>query len=119
MASGRARVLMIAALGLCASCQSQRAPAVSMRQAALRDQYLDLITTYSVYARSIWHEADAGGYWGDGIAARDQNGGVRGMTSTMLGYAMLVHAGDRGWLDEEVKKPLAEAGLERGRRQKY
>src|SRR5256885_14386860 len=70
----------------------------------LADTYLDLIRTYVDYSRSIWHEdaAGAGGYWGDGIDAKNQNGAVRGMCNTLLGHAMLVYAMDRGWIEERT-----------------
>src|SRR5262245_5749656 len=83
---------------------------------AVADNYLDLTVTYSIYAKSIWHDADVGGYWGDGLAPapdKNANGHVRGMVNTMLGYAILVHAMDEKWLTEPMASSLERAGLTR------
>src|SRR5437870_3294855 len=92
---------------------------------AVADKYLDLTVTYSIYAKSIWHDAqppDVGGYWGDGLAPtpeKNANGHVRGMSNTMLGYAMLVHAMDENWLDPHLASLLQQAGLSRSELLKY
>src|SRR5436190_2058051 len=92
----------------------------SMRKPELADQYLDLIITYSVYAKSIWHDADTGGYWGGGIKdPAGDNGAVRGMCGIMLGYATLVRATDEHWLTEQQAKTLHDAGLDRDTLLKY
>jgi hypothetical protein len=83
---------------------------------AVADKYLDLTTTYCIYAKTLWHESDPGGYWGDGLAPapdKNGNGNVRGMSSTMLGYAMLIHAQDEGWLDPKLAGQLQQAELTR------
>src|SRR4051795_263227 len=101
-------LLWIASLG----CQSA-APATTHParpdKPFLADTYLDLIRTYVVYSESIWHDdpAGAGGFWGDGIDAKNQNGAVRGMCNTLLAHAMLVHALDNGWV---TLSPSTSAG---------
>jgi hypothetical protein len=80
------------------------------------DKYLDLTVTYAIHAKDIWHDSDVGGYWGDGLASqpdKNGNGHVRGMVNTMLGYAMLIHAMDEGWLDPKQASLLQQAGLSR------
>ncbi len=102
-------ILLTLMLSLFASAAPAPKPAVA-------DKYLDLTTTYCIYAKTIWHDADVGGYWGDGLAPtpdKNGNGNVRGMSSTMLGYAMLIHAMDEGWLDPKLASPLQQAGLSR------
>src|SRR5262245_23820624 len=89
---------------------------------AVADNYLDLTVTYCIYAKTIWHDADVGGYWGDGLApAPDKNGNghVRGMVNTMLGYAILIHAMDEKWLIEPMASQLQQAGLTRDELLKY
>jgi hypothetical protein len=85
--------------------------------------YLDLIVTHSIYAKSIWHDAaapDVGGYWGPvGIAEKNPNGAVRGMTDTMIGYAMLVHAIDNHQLSEDQLARLTKVDLDRATLLKY
>jgi hypothetical protein len=105
---------------LCASCQlpksTNRAPEKSAQttpKPALADPYLDLIVTYTIYAKTLWHEADAGGYWGPGIADRESNGGVRGMSNTALGYALVIHAMDENWLPGQLLARLDAAELDR------
>lgn len=75
--------------------------------------YLDLHVTYAVHAKSLWHDAEHGGYWGGGIDEENQNGAVRGMCNTMVTYAALVHAGDLAWLTEDQNERLHSAGLAR------
>ena len=96
-----------------------RRSALATSKPAVADNYLDLTTTYCIYAKALWHECavpDVGGYWGDGLAPtpdKNGNGNVRGMSSTMLGYAMLIHAMDEGWLDPKLASQLQQAGLSR------
>jgi len=108
---------------LCASCQiSSRQIARSTDYPALRTQYLDLITTYISYAPTIWHDdpAGAGGFWGPvGIAEKNQNGAVRGMTDIMLGHALLIHAIDNHWLTDTQRAQLDKAHLDRAALLKY
>ena len=86
----------------------------ALHEPALREPYLDLITTYCVYAKSIWHGGDVGGYWGDGINPdANQNGATRGTCNTLVGYATLVAATDQGWLSADATARLAAAGLDR------
>jgi hypothetical protein len=72
-----------------------------------------LAVTYGIYAKSIWHKADVGGYWGGGIAEKDGNGAVRGMCNTMLGYALLAHAWKEQWLTIDQRDRLTSEGLGR------
>lgn len=95
-----------------ASAESTTAPAVKPH-ARVINVYLDLAVTYATYAKSIWHEADVGGYWGGGAGEKDGNGAVRGTCNTLFGYAMLVHAQDEGKLSPELKERLTSAGLDR------
>lgn len=75
---------------------------------------LDLITTYCIYAKSLWKNADAGGYWGDGIDPKaNGNGAVRGTSCTMLAYALLAHEMHEDRLDAELVARLHAAGLTR------
>jgi hypothetical protein len=107
-------LLAICLLLLCASC-AHPPPAKESNPSDLRD-YLDLIVTQAIHAKTLWHTdpAGAGGYWGPvGIAEANQNGAVRGMTGTMLGYATLVHALDNHWLADDLQKQLAHANLDR------
>ena len=90
-----------------------------MGKPAICDDYLDLTTTYCVYAKNIWHEADVGGYWGGGIAEKNANGAVRGMANTCLGYATLVHALDHGWLSGDLLGRLDAAKLDRSAMLRY
>src|SRR5947207_4117087 len=120
------RLMVVLLLIGCFACQSNSKSTLSSRAAdkpALCDEYLDLITTYSIYAKTIWHEdpAGAGGYWGDGIGAiqKNGNGAVRGMCNTMFGYAILVHAIDNGWLSDEKARGLQSVGLDRAVLIKY
>lgn len=76
-------------------------------------EYVDLTVTYAIHAKSIWHDTDTGGYWGGGIAEKDGNGAVRGMCNTMLGYSLLVHVMDQGWLEPAQTNRLAQVGLNR------
>ncbi len=92
-----------------------------MEKPAPADPYLDLIVTYCIYAKSLWREADEdlpldpqpGGYWGGGINELNQDGGVRGMSNTALGYALLVQAIDWNWLNGELLQRLSAAGMDR------
>lgn len=84
------------------------APAPRMAEA-----YLDLMVTYATYAKSIWHDAEVGGYWGDGVGAKNENGAVRGMANSMLGYATLARADREGWLTPGQRRRLSDAGLDR------
>src|SRR2546430_16447551 len=97
--------ILLAAL-ICSGCHSYRPP--------VADAQLELITTYSVYAKSLWHDADVGGYWGGGIAEKNQNGAGRGMCATRLGYAVVVHAMDRHWLDAGETQRVKAAGVTPG-----
>src|SRR5437867_13407150 len=61
------RLIVVLLLCSCLSCQSSSKFASSSRapqKPAMCDEYLDLITTYSIYAKTIWHDdpAGAGGY---------------------------------------------------------
>ncbi|MGI8905667.1 MAG: hypothetical protein ACR2IE_04155 [Candidatus Sumerlaeaceae bacterium] len=76
-------------------------------------EYMNVLTTYGCYAKSIWHEAEPGGYWGDGIDAKNQNGAVRGMCNTMLTYVMLARGLDKGWIAAEDRARLDACGLSR------
>src|SRR2546423_8534920 len=49
------------------ACQLARPASALPRKPVMADAYLDMITGYCVYAKSIWHDADVGGYWGGGI----------------------------------------------------
>src|SRR5204863_7928528 len=115
--------LVAAALGLFLSLGCARTHAGAPR-AAMADPYLDLTVTYSIYAKTLWHDdpAGAGGFWGDGLAPKadkNGNGNVRGMVNTMLGYAMLVHARDNNSLDPKLASLLQQAGLSREELLKY
>lgn len=111
-------ILLILMIALLPSCKSAppSAPAPKAKP-AMADAYLDLITTYVTYSPQIWHDdpAGAGGYWGDGVGAweKNGNGAVRAMCNTMLGYAVVVHAMDQGWLSEEQTGRLLSAGFTR------
>src|SRR5438046_8475765 len=100
------RITLLSICLVCSACQSTHSAKTEMA-----DRYLDLCVTYSMHARSLWHDADVGGYWGGGIDDKNQNGAVRGMCSTMLGYATLVHAMDRGWVAPDLAHKLEAAGL--------
>src|SRR5262245_1741632 len=76
-------------------------------------EYLNGMTTYGIHAKSLWHNDEPSGYWGDGIEAKNQNGAVRGMCSTMLTYVMLARGLDKGWIAAEDKALLQKAGLTR------
>jgi hypothetical protein len=82
-------------------------------------EYLNVLTTYGIYAKTLWHDAEPGGYWGDDIEAKNQNGGVRGMCNTLLTYAMLVHGLDNEWLATEDAALLTSAGLTRAELLRY
>src|SRR6266496_2447911 len=112
----RATVMLLVIIAGCAAPNVQpRAIASSPTQ-----QSFDLITTYSIYAKSIWHSSTPGGYWGDGVDPKaNQNGAVRGTCSTMLGYAMLAHAIETKQLDREQMHALEAAGLDRTMIVKY
>ncbi len=79
----------------------------------LARDYYSVLTTYACYARSLWHDAPSGGYWGDGLAAKNQNGAVRGTASTLYTYAMLVDGMDSGAIGRRDRKLLGVAGLSR------
>ena len=60
--------------------------------------YLQCLTNFESYAETIWHPAtypgapaDAG-YWGDGTSYSANNGGIRGIGSIAVAYAVLVVA---------------------------
>ncbi|HEX8521904.1 MAG TPA: hypothetical protein VF669_06570, partial [Tepidisphaeraceae bacterium] len=98
---------------LLASCQSLTPPSKAIAKPVVADDYLDLIITYSIYAKTIWHPADAGGYWGPGISEPNGNGAVRGMANTAAGYAFLALAMDNQWLSDDQRAQLTEAKLSR------
>ena len=81
--------------------------------------YANILVTYACYAKTLWHDANGGGYWGDGFQAKNQNGAVRGNCSTLLTYAMLVSAMDGDWIRREDAKVLRKAGLSRERMVDY
>jgi hypothetical protein len=85
----------------------------------MAEEYLPLIARYAVYAKEIWHDREPGGYWGGGIGEKDGNGAVRGTNNIMVGYSILVFAWEQGWLTEEQKKSLADAGLDKSGLLKY
>lgn len=87
----------------------------SVTRPDMSEPYLDLAATYAVYAKkSLWHEAEAGGYWGVvGIGEKNTNGAVRGMANTMLGYAVLARGWSEGWLPPAAREELSSAGLDR------
>ncbi len=82
---------------------------------ALTQDYYSVLTTYACHARSLWHDAPSGGYWGDGLNAKNQNGAVRGTASTFFTYAMLVDGLDKGLIARRDRKMLRAAGLSRHR----
>lgn len=73
--------------------------------------YLPLFCRYLPYAETLWHPAPVGGYWGDGLS--EGNGAIRGTSNLTLATALLVHAEDLGWLDQDQVRALARAGLDR------
>src|SRR3712207_1657163 len=100
---------LLLALLLGGGCASGRRDAL-VHTPPVRHDYLDLVSTHAVHAKTLWHAADVGGYWGDGVDPNaDQNGATRGTCNTMLAYAALVVAGDRGWLPADVAARLKEA----------
>ena len=74
-------------------------------------KYLPFFVAYMPYAETLWHDAQQGGYWGDGGSGG--NGGIRGTSNLTLAAAMLVYATDRGWLTPSQQKTLAKSGLDR------
>ena len=82
-------------------------------------EYLNVMTTYGIYAKTLWHDAEPGGYWGDGIEAKNQNGAVRGMSNTLLTYVMLARGLDHGWIAPEDRDLLTSAGLTRAELMRY
>jgi hypothetical protein len=100
-------------------------PLLAAPKPAVADRDLDLTVTYCIHAKDLWHDAaapDVGGYWGDGLAPapdKNGNGNVRGMSNSMLGYAMLVHAIDEGWLTPDLSTKLQQAGLTRDELLRY
>lgn len=111
-----ATLIILSALAGCASMSQQSvAPPGWTAAANPVESYLDLISTYAIYAKTIWHDAGPlGGYWGDGVDPKaNQNGAVRGTCSTMLGYATLAHALDRRMLPLDRVRRLQAAGLDR------
>lgn len=80
---------------------------------ALIPEYCNVLITYACHAQTLWHEEPAGGYWGDGLDAKDQNGAVRGTCNTLLTYAMLIKAMDNDWIDKSDRQVLIKAGLNR------
>lgn len=76
-------------------------------------EYSNLLVTYACQAKELWHAAPDGGYWGDRLDAKDQNGAVRGSANTLLTYAMLIHALDNDWMNPKDVKTLTAAGLGR------
>lgn len=85
----------------------------------MAEEYLPLIAKYAVYAKTIWHDQEPGGYWGGGVGEKDGNGAVRGTNNIMVGYSILVFAWERGWLSEDHKKFLTDAGLDKSGLLKY
>ena len=75
------------------------------------EKYLPFFVTYMPYAQTLWHDAQQGGYWGDGGSGG--NGGIRGTSNLTLAAAMLVYAVDHGWLTPSQQKTMAKAGLDR------
>ena len=75
------------------------------------EKYLPFFVTFMPYAETLWHDAQQGGYWGDGGSGG--NGGIRGTSNLTLAAAMLVYAADQGWLTPSQQKILSEAGLDR------
>jgi len=74
--------------------------------------YLQCLTNFESYAETIWHPAtypgapaDAG-YWGDGTSYSANNGGIRGIGSIAVAYAVLVVA-----LPDDPRKPLRLARI--------
>jgi hypothetical protein len=90
-----------------------RPSALPATKPPLAETYLDIAVTYCCYAKSLWHDAQPGGYWGGGIAEKDGNGAVRGMCNTMLGHALLAHAWKVGWLDRDQRDRLSSCALTR------
>src|SRR3954451_16119117 len=104
------RIVLTLAIAVTFALPARAAATRPSTRPAMADEYLDLITTYCIYARSIWHDAEPGGYWGfGGLEEKNDNGRVRAMANTMLAYAMLVHARDAGWLTDARAKQLDQA----------
>jgi hypothetical protein len=110
-----AMILTLAVPGFAMGAETSDKPAIA-------DAWLDLATTYCIHAKTIWHDAaagDVGGYWGDGVVKDNGNGNVRGTVNTMMGYAMLIHAVDNGWLKQSELDSLKQAGLSRTEMLRY
>src|SRR4051794_817039 len=72
-------------------------PAIAHPNIEADDPFIDLMVTYAIHARSLWHDADVGGYWGDGINPDlNQNGAVRGTCNTLATYATLLYVINHG-----------------------
>ena len=88
----------------------QTAPA---EVAPIIHDYSRLLATYASYATRLWHEAPGGGgYWGDGIDAKNQNGAVRGSANTLMVYAVLAKGLKEGWVDPGDQDMLRKSGLD-------
>ena len=81
----------------------------------LEKNYYSVLATYVCYAQSLWHDAAPGGYWGDGIDAKNKNGAVRGTANTLYAYAVVVKGLDENLLNHRDRKLLHRAGLSRDR----
>ena len=75
---GIAAIILLLASFLCtAASSSHAAPPPRLSRA-----YLNLLTTYAIHAKTIWHDAEPGGYWGDGIDAKKPTASSTSICST-------------------------------------
>ena len=103
--------VVTAAVAACGVGFERRAVAAAHGRPAEVEKYLPFFVTYMPYAQTLWHDAQHGGYWGDGGSGG--NGGIRGTSNLTLATAMLVYAIDRGWLIASQQEALTKAGLDR------